>query len=270
MLKRLAILAALLVVLPLHEGPQPAPLKNQKDTQPSSHEAEPANRNQSTQPATVPADFPKENGQKSDQEPSRSQNQSDDHSPDYVKLGFIVSIFVALTSLVVAIASFIQARAAKQSADDARIATQFTRNTVRDSERADVLLEQASLIASPTGNIDEYSSVRLRFRNFGRTRAKDVIVEARMIFEQNNTQTQANKIKFGAVTLGPRQAKSVDLQRLNEAFMVGIPTKVLQGAGTLRYYATVSYEDVFGSTYCPQFIGTYNLRTGTFSIDQTS
>lgn len=169
MLNRLAILAILAVVMPLHGGTQEVPLKNQKDSQASSHQAEPTNRNQGAQSPMGSAYVPKENGKKGNQAAQNRQNQTNNHSPDYAKWGFIVSIFVALTSLAIAISSLVQARAAKESADETRAATRFTESTVKVSERADILLEKVSFVTSTTGSLDEHCWLRLQFRNFGRS-----------------------------------------------------------------------------------------------------
>lgn len=267
---RLAVLTVAVMFLCLHVWPQEKPLPDKKQGQPPSHQAKPANRNPIAQPGMSASDSPKDNGQKGNQAPNNSQTNPGDHSIDYAKWGFLVSVVVAATGLVVAIASLIQAKAAKESADEARVATQFAEKTVKASERADVLLEEAKFEGTLNGSVGKHSWIQLRFKNFGRTRAKNVVIEAHMIIQKSSMSEVADKVKFGPVTLGPGQDKVINLQKFHQAFMS--PEQVLHsvGDGTLRFYATVLYEDVFCSTYCPQFIGSYNPQTDSISIDQTS
>lgn len=74
----------------------------------------------------------------------------------------------------------IVATAAKDSAKAANDSAVFTEKTIKLTERADVLLDSADVATSERGHILPNSSVNLRFKNFGRTRAINVRFEIKV------------------------------------------------------------------------------------------
>lgn len=95
----------------------------------------------------------------------------------------IANAILAIGTLVIAVFSVIQAKAAKRSADTAERA-------MKTCERADILLEAADVKLSMAGKLDGHGQVVLQFKNFGRTQARDLSFDTRLIIA-NTPDTEA-------------------------------------------------------------------------------
>lgn len=100
----------------------------------------------------------------------------------------------------------IAASAASKSADIAERALKL-------SERADVLLDAASIVNPGRPRIDEYSYVLLVFKNFGRTRAKNVIFDFHIITPDTHGPLQPPK---QATTMGAGDTVNIRFQTFKE------------------------------------------------------
>jgi hypothetical protein len=151
------------------------------------------------------------------------------------------------------------ARAAKRSAD-------AYEQAVRLTERADVLLESAGFILSPNTHIfDGHARVVLRFKNFGRTRARDVSFRVRLVIPD---VPDAYGPELPRMVLGAEQSQSVSFEPfitfLNKPTFDG----VARGDITMRFESWTVYADVFDSSYTTRDVGIFNSSSMTFRIEE--
>jgi hypothetical protein len=158
-----------------------------------------------------------------------------------------------------------QAKATEDQLIETQNSAFFARKSVMVSERADILLEAASIVPSEsTGIIDGDSRLKVRYKNFGRTRATDVRFKLSLEIKGMNL--------IGAVTqlpvmvLGSGQEQTIGLQTFRECMSEETFKQIANGKMELIFVAYVSYDDVFGDSYATRDAGVFNHRTMRFTV----
>jgi hypothetical protein len=160
-------------------------------------------------------------------------------------------------------ASETAANAAKKSAEVAEMALKL-------AERADVLLNAVALTmdsASMSANtpIHPYSRVSMEFKNFGRTRAKNVRCLIGLIIPGVPDSVPPRE----PFILGPGATQLLAF----EDFMATMPKKTYQdiesGVIDLKFAGTVSYEDIFDESHTLTCRGLLDPKTGRFILGDT-
>jgi hypothetical protein len=167
----------------------------------------------------------------------------------------IASVLIAIATLVLALYAVRQANAAKKSADTYE-------QTVRLTERADVLLEAAGF---EPPDITKLGPVVLVFKNFGRTTAN------RVLFEMIVTVPELGNYKalpLPYLPIGSGDNQRVVFSKMKEWLSRETFLQVLDGRTTLRFSGKVTYTDVFGIGHTTKCSGIYVHRTGTFHIEE--
>jgi hypothetical protein len=173
-----------------------------------------------------------------------------------------------IANLILTIATGVVAWLAKGQASAAKNSAATAEKALRLTERADVLLEGASMIYDPlTNKLDGNSRVALRFKNFGRTRANKVIIQADLIFPDDVQMTRGKAPPSPVIVLGAGGEQSVPFQKFRDALNKTTFEGIANGMIKLRFTASVTYEDVFGSAHSCLYTGTF-LPPDRFNIDE--
>lgn len=174
---------------------------------------------------------------------------------DYASI--LASLLIAGTSLVLAITAWIQAKAARRSADN-------DERAVRLTERADVLLESISL--STVQQLSPQTQFILRIKNFGRTRANNV----KTTFYVGDPGTPVSLPPGPPTTtvLGAGDGQNVPLPQLGQFLTAPTFNGVASGQIPLRVYGTIAYTDVFGDRHTVNCKGTFEAADRNFSVDE--
>jgi hypothetical protein len=151
------------------------------------------------------------------------------------------------------------ANAATKSADVAELA-------LRVSQRADVLLDNASMLdsAGVTGSpIKADSYVNLGFKNFGNTRALNVCFKMRLeipgVPEGDNPT--------GPQVLGPGDTQHIRFAPLGSFLVSSTADGIRLGTISLRFSGTVAYDDVFGNHHTTRAEGSFHHTARVFTIE---
>jgi hypothetical protein len=158
-----------------------------------------------------------------------------------------------------------QTAAAQNAAEEAKRSAGFAQNAVMVSERADILLEGASILPSASEVIDGDARLVLRYKNFGRTRAKDARFKAEMFIE-GVTLTSA-ETALPVMTVGAGQDRMIGFQSFRECLTQITFMQILEGKIKLWFVASVVYEDVFGASYTTRDVGTFDPRALIFRVE---
>jgi hypothetical protein len=135
---------------------------------------------------------------------------------------------------------------------------------VRLTERADILLDGVIL---PTGQQwTAQSAVVLVFKNFGRTRADNVVFQFR-VFIPEIPETQGVAKGLTPIVLAPTDTQTVPFQPFNAWMTEEWLTKVASGHLSLRYDGEVTYNDVFAKRHTTKCSGTFMPESRTFRVD---
>lgn len=149
------------------------------------------------------------------------------------------------------------AEAAKKSADVAE-------SSLHLAERADVLLEGASFEHGRVMDMRD-SKVVLRFKNFGRTKAKNVKLTLNLIVEgvppTDSTQTPS-------VTIGAGDTCPISSQRFVEFMSQETAQGIFLGKTPLRFEASAVYQDIFDEHHRSCYSGTLDRATDVFRVDK--
>lgn len=156
--------------------------------------------------------------------------------------------------------------AAKKSADTAESAAKFAQNAVRDSERADILLEGVSIIRSRSGVVDGDSQLAFRYKNFGRTRAKNVRFNAAMLIEGVNLPNATQHLP--ELVMGAGQERDIKFETFRQCLSKTTFEQIMRGEIALRFDSSVIYEDVFGSSYTTRDFGIFDHQARSFRMEQ--
>ena len=158
-----------------------------------------------------------------------------------------------------------QTATAKASAEEAKQAAIFSRKATMESERADILLDAASIVPSvASGIIDGDASLKFRYKNFGRTRAKDVRIK--VWFEIKDVNLTGAVVELPPMVMGSGQEQTVALQTFRECLTERTFNQITQGKLELIFIAFAVYEDVFGGIHTARDAGVFDSRSMRFRV----
>jgi hypothetical protein len=160
-----------------------------------------------------------------------------------------------------------QTDTAKAAAEEAKQAAIFSRKATRESERADVLIESISTVAGDinwTQNGD--GKLVVCFRNFGRTRAKDVSL--RIELRIPGITLMRRNYELPTMVLGKGQAQTISTETLHDCVGMLLFKQIMKGEKQMQFTAFAYYVDVFGDHYVTWDIGEFDPRTASFVVQQ--
>jgi hypothetical protein len=155
----------------------------------------------------------------------------------------------------------------ERQTDMAERSAVFAQTALKNTERADVLLESAGIVFSGTRQFDGDARLVLRYKNFGRTRANRVIVKARMIIPETAIDAPAHPVP--TMVMGAGQEQSVSFQRFREFLRNEDFQRIVLGSTVLRFEGWIVYEDVFGDSYTTRNVGLFDHRTLSFRMEES-
>lgn len=149
-------------------------------------------------------------------------------------------------------------------ADSAKKNAEVTEMALKLSERADVLLSGVTL---DHGDDPGGKSTRVvaQYKNFGRTRAKDVKLTLNLIIE-GVPATDSSRIP--RISLGAGDTQSVSSQRFVEFLTETTANDVLLGKLPLRFETEAVYMDVFDNAHKSYYTGLWQRRPDTFRMEK--
>jgi hypothetical protein len=157
------------------------------------------------------------------------------------------------------------ADAARKSADAAYDSSEFTRDTIKKSERAEVLLLLVRTVPK-AGSFYE-SSLELTIKNFGRTRA--VNVSGNFSFADDIPMVGAKEnIRKVHTILGAGQKHKLIFDKFINIFDGQTFGRVVNNQQTMRFVGRFTYEDIFGEVHSAQCGGRFDPYTKTFIIEE--
>jgi hypothetical protein len=159
------------------------------------------------------------------------------------------------------------ANASKTSADAAERAANIADQTLRLTQRADVLVEKASIEHSGE-NLGPHSRLVLVFKNFGQTRASEVQLTARLTVPE--TQNLPEEPALLPITLGAGGEQRVLTDTFGKTFTQDTFRKIMSGEIVLRFDGTAIYRDAFKNVHTTTCGGYFHLSTRSFIIDKNS
>lgn len=240
MMKRLVLIVVLGGVFSMHEWAQELPLKNQENSQSGGQQGKPADANNQSSFGKI---LEEREGKIRDYFSKDGQKDTAEHPLDYAKLGFGVSVFVALITLLIAVASFIQASAAWLAA-----------SAVMHSERAWVVPNipfgpRNPAIPRAQGSLPVV--VMCALKNKGKTPA--FVLEAGQAIAITNDSEELPKTpppydpervmkwRGRGIPISPKSA----FARYALISEVQDPINIYSGSTVLWVYGYVKYRDVF-------------------------
>jgi hypothetical protein len=163
-----------------------------------------------------------------------------------------------------------QAAATETAANAAMKSAGVAEMALKLAERADVLLNAASLTVDPTvvstdGPINPYSRVSLELKNFGRTRAQNVMCRIGLVIP-GVPESVPPRDPF---ILGPGGKQSVLFQTFKATLTKKTYEDIASGVIDLKFAGTVSYEDIFGESHTTTYKGLLDPKTGHFLLGDT-
>ena len=160
----------------------------------------------------------------------------------------------------------IAAKAAKQSAEVSERSATFAQQALKTCERADILLESAG-IEYPPNNDPGDASLVLKFKNFGRTRAKEVSFKASMIIP-DTPSSSSPALPLPIITMASGQEQFVRFQTFREFLTKPTFEKIRKGDLPLRFESWIVYRDAFGDAFTTRDVGILDPRTFTFKLEE--
>lgn len=157
------------------------------------------------------------------------------------------------------------AEAARDSANLAKRSADFSEETTRKSQRADVLLECAGIVCQQAGFFDGNARAVLRFKNFGSTRANDVSFRVRLIIPG---VPDHSAMPMPNLVIGQGQEQSLSFEPFRQFLTQTTFNDIAQGKISMQFESWLVYKDVFGGTYTTRDVGTFDHRTMTFRIEE--
>lgn len=159
--------------------------------------------------------------------------------------------------------NIIAAKAATRSAHAAKKSADTTEHALRILERADVLLDKAGLNTGQQMTRD--SRVVLTYKNFGRSRAKNVRFNIRLILP--DISDYPGEV-LPPIALGSNDSQSVSFHSFRQWITESTFNDILAGKIDLRFYADTVYEDVFDISHKTVDKGAFHARSRTFILEK--
>lgn len=185
------------------------------------------------------------------------------------RVSTISNWLLTIITFGIAVYAAVQARIAKQSSDNEE-------KTVRLTQRADVLLEDFEVRPdSEQRMIGRDTQIILRFKNFGKTRADEVIFDFGMKVAGNTVPVPKTKNPYVrpplvSIVLGPGEGgKNVTFNRFCEMFSDDVIDKVADGNLPLSVSGKITYRDVFGGRYTVECGAQFKPNLMAFVANET-
>jgi len=155
--------------------------------------------------------------------------------------------------------------AAIKSADAATLSANTAKRALELTERADVLVEKAASSDAPL--ITASALITLTLKNFGRTRAKHVVMDGALSIVKDRDAREIVPISaLIPVVIGPADTYTVVLNPARDFLSGPDMVNLNDGGATLCFELRIKYEDPFG----PHAIDATGIYShGTFTIAHT-
>lgn len=154
-------------------------------------------------------------------------------------------------------ATGVSAEAAKKSAEIAEASLKLV-------ERADVLLDAASLVHGE-GMSGKDARVVLQFKNFGRTKAIEVNLALYLVIEG---VPESDCTQVPPISMGAGETKDVSSPRFVMFLTEKTAQAILAGTTSLRFKGEAKYQDIFGGDHRSYYEGTWDGSISVFHIDK--
>jgi hypothetical protein len=151
--------------------------------------------------------------------------------------------------------------ASKESADAAKKSADTAEMALRLSERADILLDEAGL--STGQDITTQSDVVVQFKNFGRTRAKNVT----FTFNLAVAGAPKSQKKMGPMILGSGATQSVMFNLFESVVDL---SRIMRNEAEMTFDGKVTYTDVFDFSHTTHASGTFDPTRRAFRVNRNS
>jgi len=170
-----------------------------------------------------------------------------------------ISVLVGVAALCLL---YTQTRATKIAADAAKKSAEVAELALRLAERADIALDSCAIVGEVLNGAD--TRVVLQFKNFGRTRAKDVRLYLNVVIE-DCPPTDYSKIP--PITMGAGETKDISSEQFADFLTAETARRIFSRQTPLKFEGGVSYKDVFDAPHASHYTGTYDWDTRLFHID---
>jgi hypothetical protein len=178
----------------------------------------------------------------------------DVHKDGFDYAYIVAGILIALATLVLALYAVRQANAAKNSADTYK-------ETVRLTERADVLMDSVGILKQEGNPFLADAYVAIRFKNFGRTRASNVLCRVKLTVPDT---PPALPEQMPITLLAPGDILGVRFEAFGKWLTKDTMENVLEGLTELRFTSELEYTDIFGVPHKTENGGVYMARDRIF------
>jgi hypothetical protein len=156
--------------------------------------------------------------------------------------------------------SLVQAR---RAANAARTSANDARETARVTQCADVLIEYIEMFDAQPLRID--SGVSIVFKNFGPTRAHNVVFDFQLI-AASIFNLPSSPVP---VVMGSTESKPLIFKRFKDVMQPTDVPAIASGQAVLRFEGSISYVDVFGTQHKIACEGRFDAPTRSFPAKQT-
>lgn len=264
---RTLLVAVLLAIVQAHSPIPRQTANNQTGASTQSEKQANANKNKSSQPLSPSNAVTSQENKGSVQ--SQPKTNTDETiavaklSPVSVKrdwldyAGTVSTLLLTLATLAIAVYAAIQARAAKQSAINEERAVRLT-------ERADVLVEGVSIVRPENNPFFADGRVKLKFRNFGRTRANNVKASISISVPD---AVPISPAPLPLMVLAAGGSVTVPFDYFEKWLTKETMQTIIDGRAQLRFDATITYTDVFGFPHTTECGGVWIPSDRVFCLE---
>jgi hypothetical protein len=221
------------------------------------------------QPLPTPQSQSKEKAQTTNQEHGPTTEKAEGWRDAFVPSTWVnwVLAFVGFIGAGIAIGTLYvlikQTKATKLAADAAKKSADVADTALKLLERADILLNASSIDSQQMSGTD--TRVVLQFKNFGRSRARNVRLKLNLIIKGVSTTDNSNIVP---ITMGASETQNIASDRFGDFLNGPLTREVLSGQRPLQFEGEASYIDVFDAPHRSYYAGTYDWRVGRFNIDR--
>jgi|SRR5208282_4261606 hypothetical protein len=155
-----------------------------------------------------------------------------------------------------------QTSTATISADAAKKSAEMAEASLKLGERADVLLDAASLVYGQDLSGKD-ARVVVQFKNFGRTKAVNVRLKLNLVTEGIPETDHTN---IPTISMGAGEVKEISSQKFVQFMTEVMARKIFAAETSLSFEGEACYQDIFGTPHRSYYTGTWNVGTNRFHI----
>jgi hypothetical protein len=170
-----------------------------------------------------------------------------------------INFVLVVCTVVLAVGGIVQAIATVRAANTTRMALKL-------AERADVMVSSASIELPDTKTFAGHSCVVLKFKNFGRTRAVDLMFDV----SPSVPETRGPRIPIGPLVLAAGDDQKVRFQPFTQWMTEDVIRGIVAGTVPLRFDGKITYKDVFGAKHTTECAGRFDVETFAFNMEKNS